>query len=139
MTIKIQALSGVRDKGKLNQEWLLVVNESQQPFNMAGCSITVSRKGGRPTVATTIKAGLVLQGGERCRLVSGSSGKKSHGETLEEEGVRNFHLYLKAPYLERTGATIRLTSRQRELARAVFDPGAEDGIRKEQPPQEKSE
>jgi hypothetical protein len=122
MTLKIQALSGSTEKGKLNSEWMLVVNEAERPFNAEGCSITVSRGSSRPRVVTTLKAGLIIQPKETCRLVTGSSGKKSHGETLTEEGVRNFHLFLKAPYLDRSGLTVKLMNRQREICRAVYKP-----------------
>ena len=43
MALKIQALSGVKEKGKLNQEWMVVVNERDTPFNLEGCSISVAR------------------------------------------------------------------------------------------------
>lgn len=125
MTLKIESLSAVADKGKLNQEWMLVHNEGEHPLNLAGCSIAVSRPGqAKPRVVTTLKAGLVVQPDERCRVVTGSSGRGSHGEAPEEEGVRNYYLFLKAPYLDRPKLTVRLMNRQHELARATYDPEA---------------
>ena len=129
MTIKITALQGITDKGRLNTEWMTIANEGDQPFNADGCSIAVARGGGRPRVVTTLKAGLILQPGETCRLVTGSSGKKSHGEPPEQEGVRNFHLFLKAPYLDKPGLSVRIAARQREVARASYDPAQEGGIK----------
>ena len=129
MTLKIEALSAVADEGKLNQEWMLLVNEGDGPFNLEGCSIATSRAGqAKPRVVTTLKAGLVLQPGERCRVVTGSSGRGSHGTAPEVEGVRNFYLYLKAPYLDRPQLRVKLMSRQHEICRAVFDPSAEGGV-----------
>lgn len=127
MTMRIQALSGADEKGKLNTEWLLLVNEGDRPFNATGCSITVSKgSGSRPRVVTTLKAGLILQPKEVVRLVTGSSGRSSHGNAPEEEGVRNFHLYLKAPYLERPKLVVRLMNRQQEICRAAYDPDKPD-------------
>lgn len=127
MTMKIQALSGASEKGKLNTEWLLLVNEGDRPFNATGCSITVSKgSGSRPRVVTTLKAGLIVQPKEVVRLVTGSSGRSSHGAAPEEEGVRNFHLYLKAPYLERPKLVVRLMNRQQEICRASYDPEQPD-------------
>ena len=128
MSLRIQALSGVAEEGMLNTEWIVLVNEADSPFNLEGCSITIAAKGGRPKAATTLKAGILLRPKETCRLVTGSSGKKSHGEAPVEEGVRNIHLYLKAAYLDREGLAVRLMNRQQEICRATFDPAAERGI-----------
>jgi hypothetical protein len=129
MSLKIEALSAVAEKGKLNGEWMVVVNEGDRAINLDGCSIAVSRGGkSKARVATTLKAGLIVQPKERCRLITGSSGRGSHGQAPEEEGVRNFYLYLKAPYLDKPGITVKLMNRQHEICRAVFDPEAEGGL-----------
>jgi hypothetical protein len=129
MSLKIQALSGVKDKGKLNGEWILLLNDSETAFNTEGCSISVGKVGARPRTVTTIQAGLILRPKETCRLISGSSGKTSHGTSPpEEEGVRNIHLFLKGPYLERAGLVVRLMNKQLELCRAVYDPNAPAGV-----------
>ena len=125
MSLKIEALSAAAEKGKLNGEWMLLVNEGERAFNLEGCSITASRGGkAKARVVTTLKAGLVIQPGERCRLVTGSSGRGSHGEAPEQEGVRNFHLYLKVPYLDKPRLIIKLMNRQHEICRAVHEPEA---------------
>ena len=129
MSLKIRALSGVKEKSKLNGEWILVLNDSETAFNTEGCSISIGKAGTRPRTVTTLQAGLVIRGKETCRLISGSSGKTSHGEAPpEEEGVRNIHLFLKGPYLERGGLIVRLMNKQLELCRAVYDPEAPSGI-----------
>jgi hypothetical protein len=128
MSLKIKALHGLSEPGKLNTEWMVVVNEGEAPFNAENCSITVAKAQARPRTVTTFKAGLVIKGGETCRLVTGSSGKKSHGEAPVEENVRNVYLFLKAPYLEKAGALVRLMNRQLEVGKAVFAPDAADGI-----------
>lgn len=120
-TLKITQMHPASDKKRLNEEWLELINEGEAPFNTEACALTTAIGGGRQRDVTTIKAGLVVHAGERVRLVSGSSGKKSHGDPPAEEGVRNFHLFLKVPYLDRPGVTVRLVNRQRsELSRAVF-------------------
>ena len=118
--LRIESLKGVSDKGKLNQEWFVLINEGDAPFNGEGCSVTVARSGGaRPKTVTTLKAGLIVKANEKVRIVSGSSGKKSHGEPPADD-VRNFHLFLKVPFLDRPGV-IRLVNRQHELCRATYE------------------
>lgn len=118
--LKIETLHGAPDKDKLNEEWLELLNEGDAPFNTEGCAISVAKtSGARPRQVTTIKAGLVIQPGERVRLVTGSSGKKSHGDPPGDD-VRNFHLFLKVPYLDRPGLTVRLANRQLEVCRGIF-------------------
>jgi len=119
--IKIDALQAMPKGGKLNEEWIALSNVGDAPFNTEGCSISVARsEKSRPRVVTTVKAGLVIQPGEKVRLVSGSSGKKSHGEAPDEEGCKNVHLFLKAPFLDKKGLTVRLTNKQREICRTNY-------------------
>jgi hypothetical protein len=128
MALKITALSAAPEAGKMNGEWMLIANEGENPFNAEGCSITVAKGSARPRLVTTLQAGLVIKPKETCRLVTGSSGKKSHGEPPTEENIRNVHLFLKATYLDRSGLVIRLMNRQLELCRAAFDPTAPSGV-----------
>ena len=129
MSLKIQALSGTKEKSRLNGEWIVLLNDSETAFNTEGCSISVGKAGTRPRTVTTLQAGLILRPKELCRLISGSSGKTSHDEPPpEQEGMRNVHLFLKGPYLERAGLIVRLMNKQLELCRAVFDPETPSGI-----------
>jgi len=128
MALVIKGLASAGKKGKLNEEWMLVHNDSDRAFNLDGCSITAGRGGKRPKIVHTIKAGLVLQANETVRLVTGSAGKKSHGAAPEEDGVRNAHLFLKVSYLG-PGMTVRVTQRQVEACKAVFDPKSEGGVK----------
>lgn len=119
-TLKITEIATASHKKHLNEEWLELLNEGDAPFNGEGCALTVARGGGRPRTVTTLKAGLVVHPGERVRLVSGSPGKASHGQPPEAPDVRNFHLFLKAPYLDRPGLTVRLVNQQHtEICRGV--------------------
>jgi hypothetical protein len=128
MSLKIHALHGAGEKGKLNEEWIVIANEGDAPFNAEGCSISVGKGTQRPRTVITFQAGLVIKGKETCRLVTGSSGKKSHGEPPDDASVRTAHLFLKAHYLERAGLTVRLMNRQLEICRATYDPEAPNGI-----------
>lgn len=131
MSLKITALHGSKE-GLLNDEWLVLTNEADSPFNTEGCSLTVAKGSARARSVTTIQAGLIIKGKETCRLVTGSSGKKSHGEPPVEEGVRNAHLFLKGTYLDRPGLTVKLMNRQLEICGAVYDPEAPKGIAAEE-------
>lgn len=120
--LKVVGLSAAPDKKKLNSEWIEIHNEGDQPFNGEGCSITVVPKNAktRPRTVTSIKAGLIIQPNEHVRLVSGSPGKKSQGEAPAEEGARNYHLFLKMPYLDKKNLLVRLVNKQLvELCRIV--------------------
>jgi hypothetical protein len=128
MSLKIQSIAVAADEDTLNSEWIIVSNEGDKPFNAEGCSISVAKGTSRPRLVTTFQAGLIIKPQEVCRLITGSSGKKSHGEAPVEENVRNVHLFLKARYLERPGLVVRLMNRQRELCRATVDPAAPSGI-----------
>lgn len=120
--LKVVGLSAAPNKKQLNSEWIEIHNEGEQAFNGEGCAITVMPKNakGRPRTVTSIKAGLIIQPGEHVRLISGSPGKKSQGDPPEEEGKRNYHLFLKVPYLDKKNLLVRLVNRQQvELCRVV--------------------
>ncbi|MCC6746742.1 MAG: hypothetical protein IT371_03730 [Deltaproteobacteria bacterium] len=115
--LKIEVIHAASHPDKLNEEWIELHNEGDAPFNGEGCSITVARGNGRPRVVTTMKAGLIIKPQERVRIVTGSSGKKTHGEAPGGD-VRNFHLFLKAPYVESSDVTVRVVNRQLEICKA---------------------
>jgi hypothetical protein len=128
MGLKIVSFSSATDKELLNNEWIVVTNDGDTAFNAEGCSITVGKGTTRPRLVTTIQAGLVIKPKETCRLITGSSGKKTHGDPPMEENIRNVHLFLKAPFLDRPGLVVRLMNRQLELCRATFDPDTQSGV-----------
>ena len=128
MSLVIKALNGPGKSGKLNEEWMVIANEGDNPFNADGCSITTGRGSGRPRIVATLPAGVHFQPREVCRLVTGSSGKKSHGEAPHEDQIRNIFLFQKAGYLDRPGTVVRLMSRQREICKATFQPASPAGL-----------
>ncbi|MBW2736358.1 MAG: hypothetical protein JRH20_28560 [Deltaproteobacteria bacterium] len=120
--LKVVGLSAAPSKKQLNSEWIEIHNEGEQPFNGEGCAITVVPKNakGRPRMVTSLKAGLVIQPDEHVRLVSGSPGKKSQGDAPAEDDTRNYHLFLKVPYLDKKNLLVRFVNRQQvELCRVV--------------------
>jgi hypothetical protein len=128
MSLKIVKLIGQAEPGQLNTEWMLVKNDGENPFNAEGCSISLAKGSGRPHLVTTFQAGIIIKPKEICRLITGSSGKKAHGEAPTEENIRNIHLYLKANYLDKSGLVVRIMNKQMEVCRAIYDPKAQDGI-----------
>lgn len=130
MSLKIKSIQAAKEKDLLNGEWIVVANEGDAPVNTEGCSLTVTQAGNRPKVVTTLKAGLVIKPKEICRLVTGSSGKKSHGEAPVEDGVRNVHLFLNARYLDKSGLIVKLMNKQLELVRASYNPQNPNGLEK---------
>jgi len=136
--LKLDTLTRAPKSKLVNREWLVLTNEGDAPFNTEGCSVTAGRPGtkGRPRTITTLKAGLIIKAGERVRLVTGSPGKSSQGDPpAEEEGLQNYHLFLKMPYLDKPPLIIRLVNRQQvELCRTTLTKDA-----KTAPPVTKSE
>ncbi len=128
MSLKIQALQGAGKNGKLNEEWIVVANEGDTPFNADGCSITAAKGSARPRIVAPLPAGVIFQPKEICRLITGGSGKKSHGEAPEEEKIRNVFLFQKATYLDRPGTVVRLMNRQREICKTTYQPDSPAGM-----------
>lgn len=116
--LTIEAVHAATQPDALNEEWIVVKNSGDTAFNGTGCSLTTGKDAIRQRVVTTLQAGLVIQPGERVRLVSGSSGKKTHGVAPEEEGIRNYHLFLKGAYLDKSDLVVRMMNRQVELCRS---------------------
>lgn len=121
LKLAIEGLHAATEQDQLNQEWITVANAGDVTFNAEGCSISVAKSvAGKPRVVTTLKAGLVIKPGEKVRLVSGSAAKKSQGPIpAEDDGVRNFYLLLKAPYLDKPGTVVKLGRGQHELCHGV--------------------
>lgn len=129
MALVFRALHRPKEAGALNEEWLLLENTGPNAFNAQGCALTVARNANdRPRPLGTLDPGFVLHPNEQIRLVTGSPAKKSQGTPPEEKGVKNYHLFLKEPVLERPGLVVRVALKQLELARAVFQPEAKDGL-----------
>jgi hypothetical protein len=112
----------------LNEEWIILENTGPGVLHAGGWSIEVGRKGHRLHALGTLQPGFALQAGERVRIVTGTASKKAQGETPVEEGLKNYHLFLREPILKAAGLLLSIRLKQHELALAQFDPDAERGI-----------
>jgi len=118
------------DGQTLNEEWIVLLNTGPGTFHTGGCQIHAAPPGGvkaRGRMVATIDPGFAIGPGERRRLVSGTPNKKTHGAP-PEDGVPNYHLFVREAYLDRPGVIVRLTRNQVEVCRAVFDPKAASGV-----------
>lgn len=127
MAIRIVEIHPAEDDTQLNTEWIVLANEGDKPFSTKNCSLGVARGGGRPKSLGTIDPGFVIAPGGKARVVTGNPGRKAHGKPAEDD-VQNYHLFLGSPMLRGPGTVVALSLRTHELARAVFDPEAVDGI-----------
>ncbi len=113
----------------LNEEWILLENTGPGVLTAAGWTLSVAQAGKRPRPLGTLQPGFTLQPGDKVRLVTGTPSKKSQGSAPPEEGVKNYHLFLKEPVLARGGLVVSIHLKQLEVARAVYDPQGHEGIR----------
>lgn len=117
----------------LNEEWFILENTGTEPFNAAGVAAIVVRPGPgpkrKPQPIGALQPGFVLKPGQRIRLVTGTPGKKSQGDPpAETEEVANYHLFLGQKVFAAAGTEVRLSLRQKDVARVRFDPAAPSGI-----------
>lgn len=114
----------------LNEEWIVVENTGPGLLNADGWTLSVATGKARPRPLGTLKPGFVLHAGEKIRLVTGTPSKKSQGTPPPvEDELRNYHLFLRESVLARPGQTLSLHLKQLEIARAVYDPTAPEGIK----------
>jgi hypothetical protein len=130
MAIRIVKINPAQDKDALNTEWFIVENSGSKPFSTKNCALGVSRGGQRPKAVGTLDPGFVVNPGAKYRVVTGRPGKKVHGEPPSDD-VPNYHLFLGSPVFKGSGLVLTLTLRTAELARATFDPAAENGVASE--------
>ena len=129
MALIIRTLHPASSSELLNEEWLLLENTGPGPLQAAGWGLQVGRGGQRPRTIGTLSPGFVLQSGERIRLVTGSPAKKAWGAPpAEENGVKNYFLFMREPVLARPGLVVSIALHQHELARVRFAPDQPDGI-----------
>jgi hypothetical protein len=113
----------------LNEEWMVLENTSANSLSVRGCSLTVAENAHRrPHALGQLEPGFILEAGASIRLVTGSPAKKSQGAPpAETDELKNYHLFLKGPYLT-PGVVVRLTMRQLDLAAATFAPDQPGGV-----------
>jgi hypothetical protein len=116
------------DKKRINEEWFVLENDGASSISTAGLSVLAARKGRRPSLLGVIDPGFMLQPGEKILLVSGSPGKKSHGEPPARDGMRTYHLLQREGLLQGDGTIVRFALNQMEVARLVYDRNAPNGV-----------
>ena len=122
------------DKKRINEEYFILENRGATAISTARLQVVSTRaprpgqKPQRGSVLGVIDPGFMLQPGEKIIVVSGSPGKKSHGEPPTREGMRVYHLLQREGILQGEGTIIRLAKNQQEIARLTFDPAAPDGL-----------
>ena len=123
MPLVIRELHAAPTTGALNEEWFVIENTGTGELHTAGVTIAVSQRGKRPRNLGTLSPGFALRPGERVRLITGSAAKKSQGAPpAEEDGMRNYHLFLQEPVLARSGE-LMLLLKQFELCRTTIAAG----------------
>ena len=127
--LAIVELHSASSAEKLNEEWFLLENVSQSSINVRGCVLTVAENvHRRPHSLGTLDPGFILSPGGQIRVVTGNPARKIEGAPpAETEDVKNYHLFLKQPYLS-GGVVVRLTLRQLDLARVSFVPDQPKGV-----------
>jgi hypothetical protein len=128
MALVFRALQRAPKPDLLNEEWMLLENTGPGVLSAKGWSIEVQRGTHRPRALGTLEPGFLLQPGEKVRLVTGTASRKAQGTPPPEEGVKNYHLFLREPILAQPGLILHVKLKQLEVARATFDPEAKHGI-----------
>jgi len=128
MALKITKLRGVQDPKKLNEEDFIVQNTGEVPLNLRGCEVTKGSPHSRKSQKVAkLDPGFVLQPEEAIRVVSGNPRSTVQGSPTKDD-VENYFLFLKAPYITRTGMVIKIQRGQGLLAQAVYDSEKKDGV-----------
>jgi len=129
MALVFRELHKAKSPELLNEEWLLLENTGPAVVTAHKVDLTVARRPTeRPHPLGTLDPGFILQPKQQIRLVTGTPSKKAQGTPPAEEGVKNYHLFLREPVLSGPGVVVRLAVKQQELAKAVFAPSADNGI-----------
>ncbi len=132
MPILIREIHSPSEPNALNDEWFVLENIGDKPFQTGGCTLAIAKtKNGRARHIGTIDPGFTLAVNEKRRVVTGNPGKKAHGQSPNEAaGLANYHLFLATPLLSGSGCVLVMSLHQHELARVVFDPKSEGGVAK---------
>ena len=122
MPLVIRELHRPRTPSTLNEEWLLLENTGPGPINAHGCALTVAR--GRATIGRTRSArSIPASCCSRTRRSASSPARRRRRRRARRptrRTIKNYHLFLREPVLERPGMVVRVALKQLELARAVF-------------------
>jgi hypothetical protein len=134
MALVFRELHKAKSPEKLNEEWLLLENTGPNVVTAHKVELTVARRASeRPHPVGTLDPGFILQPQQKIRLVTGTPSKKAQGTPPDEnDDVKNYHLFLRAPVLTTPGMVVRVSMKQQEMAKAVFAPAQKAGIEEEE-------
>jgi hypothetical protein len=127
MSLRIVEIHPAGTAELLNDEWFVLENGGELPFNTRNCTLETSKKGAKKSSVGTIDPGFVIAPGERVRVVTGNPGRKAHGAMPSSE-PRNYSLFLAAPVLRGAGTILTLSLRSRALVSAEHDPAGAAGV-----------
>ncbi len=122
------------EKKRINEEYFILENDGATAISTARLQVISARapkpgqKPERGSVLGVIDPGFMLQPGEKILVVSGTPGKKSHGDPPSREGMRTYHLFQRSGLLEGPGTVIKLAMNQIEVAKLIYDPKTETGV-----------
>ncbi|MSP59273.1 MAG: hypothetical protein EXR72_02845 [Myxococcales bacterium] len=128
MSLVVRSLHRPEKPELLNEEWIVLENTGPGVLASGGWTIEVGNRGFRPHPLGTLQPGFVMQPGEKVRLITGTASKKAQGTPAVEEGMKNYHLFLREPVLKKAGLVVQVKLKQLTLATVTFDPDAENGI-----------
>jgi hypothetical protein len=130
MPLVFRELHKAKSPDKLNEEWLVLENTGPAVVAAQKVELTVARRmQDRPHPLGTLDPGFILQPNQKIRLVTGTPSKKAQGTPPEEnDDLKNYHLFLREPVLSAPGIVLRVSQKQNEMAKAVYEPKAKTGI-----------
>jgi hypothetical protein len=129
MPIRFVEIKPAENAESLNTEWVVLENDGKSPFNTRGCGMTVGRRGSnKKSLLGIIDPGVILQPGEKVRMLTGNPGTEAHGKPPEDD-VKNYFLFLPKTYVGTAGTVLTLVLRGLPVSKAEFDPAAEHGIK----------
>lgn len=124
MAIRFVEIKAADDAEALNSEWVILENVGKTPFNTRGCGMTVGRRGSaKKSLLGIIDPGFVLQPGEKVRMCTGNPATEKHGPApAEDNGVKNYFLFLPKTYVKDAGTVLTLVLRGLPVSKAEYDP-----------------
>jgi hypothetical protein len=129
MPIRFAEIKPAENTEALNTEWVVLENDGKSPFNTRGCGMTVGRRGSnKKSLLGIIDPGVILQPGEKVRMLTGNPGTEAHGKPPEDD-VKNYFLFLPKTYVGAAGTVLTLVLRGLPVSKAEFDPAAPHGVK----------
>jgi len=129
--IRFVEIKAAESTEALNTEWVTIENAGKTAFSTRGCGMTVGKRGSnKKSLLGTIDPGFVLEPGTKMRMLTGSPGAEKHGAApSEDDGVKNYFLFLPKAYVGSAGTVLTLVLRGLNVSKAEYDPAAPSGVK----------